>query len=103
MATTSQRIEVSIQMHPESIPANLQLIAGAGVNVYRDGLYFPGRVLECSPPLKPGDRGWAIIDILSDSEYPLDLEAQTEFELRDGPINKVASAKVVRLLEPPDR
>lgn len=99
---TSQRVEVSVQMHPDSMPPSLRLIAGAGVNVYHNGLYFPGRVLECAQPLRPGDRGQAIIDILSDSEHPLKLVEQAEFEIRDGPINMVASAKVVRILESPN-
>jgi len=103
MAKTSQRVEVSIQMHSESVPPNLRLAAGIGVNVYLDGRYFPGRVLECSRPLRPGDCGQAIIEVLSDSEFSSNLSEQAEFEIRDGPIIKVASAKVVRLLESPGR
>jgi hypothetical protein len=99
MDKSNQRLEVLLEILSLSDTTDIQLAAGGGVNVYHEGNYFPGRILECPRPLRPGDSGQAVIGILGDPGYPLNFTEGTEFELRDGPVKKVASAKVLRVLE----
>jgi hypothetical protein len=95
MTTPVLRVRAIVQMQSEdTLKTAKPLRAGWGpVIAYRDE-FFPGRILECEPPIAPGQRGEAVIGIMGLSPDAMGFEPGTIFELRDGPKNVIATATV---------
>lgn len=96
MGDLPPRVEAIVQMDTDYSLTGRRLAPGTGVNIYCDGVYFPGRVLECTKILRPGDTGKIIIGILDTCDEPFDRSEGAEFELRDGPSTRIGLAKIIR-------
>ena len=78
-----------------SLPIAKPLSAGWGPVIYFQDEYYPGRVLECEPPVEPGQSGEAIIGVMATQADQIGLNAGATFELREGPTTVIATATVL--------
>jgi hypothetical protein len=94
------RIRAAVRMEPaDKLPVAKPLTAGWGPTISYGGKLFPGRVLACDKPIKPGEVGEALIGVIAMSRHDIDMQAGTVFELRDGLTNLIATATVISLTD----
>jgi len=79
----------------DQLPIVKPLRSGWGPVIYRNGTFFSGRVLECEPPINPGESGEATIDVMVSDPARFGWEKGAVFELRDGPKTLIATATVL--------
>ena len=77
------------------LPIEKPLRAGWGPNIFFKDKFYPGRVLECEPPIEPGQSGEAIIGVMESPTQVSGLQLGSVFELRDGPVTRIATAEVI--------
>ncbi len=75
----------------------LRLSVGARPNIFFSGNYFPSQIEECDSEIGSGESGDLVLMILDEEDYPLLLSVGSVFEMRDGPVNKIADAEVLSM------
>jgi hypothetical protein len=96
MASSAIKLRAKVQMLPAAdLPVAKPLRAGWGPNIFFKDEFYPGRILECETPIEPGQSGEAIIGVMESPTHASGLQLGSVFELRDGPVNRIATAEVI--------
>jgi hypothetical protein len=79
----------------DQLPIVQPLRSGWGPVIYLNGAHLSARVLECQPPIEPGESGQAIIAVMVSEPAHHGWAKGAVFELRDGPKTVIATATVL--------
>jgi hypothetical protein len=97
MSENGIRAQVSIFLPKSKKHPRISLGTGAGITVFHRGIYYPARMIECMPPIKGGENGVGVIDIVTFSDAGISLAPGDQIDLMAGPEDRVGVATVLEL------
>lgn len=69
-----------------------------GPNIYFDGKYYPGRIVEASKVIPPGGQGELVIGVIIPNLDVKLFKVGKTFLLKDGPTRDIAEALIVKAI-----
>ena len=99
MSDGATKVRSMVSMRHAQSYAGRVIDVDQGATVLYEGVYYPGRIMSCETPIRPGETGEVIIGILCSTGTSFTMFEGARFEIVDTPTKKVAEATVLEILD----